>query len=63
MTVNVEKLSNPEARGVRHVTRGSDNIFEDLGFEKEEATKLLAETDPTIMERLVARQKSKGARI
>jgi hypothetical protein len=63
MTVSVKKLRNPEEHSVRHVTRGSDNIFEDLGFENEEATKLLAETDAAIMKRLDMRQKSKGTRI
>jgi hypothetical protein len=63
MTVIVEKLGNPKEHGVPHVTRGTDNLFEDIGFEHEEANQLLAETDAAIMKRLAACQKSKGARI
>jgi hypothetical protein len=59
MTVIVKKQSNPEEKVVEHITRGSDNIFADLGFEHEEAAKLLAETDAAVMKCLDMRQRSK----
>lgn len=38
----------------RHVTSVGGNIFADLGFEPEEAARLLAETDRVISEKLAS---------
>jgi len=40
----------------RHVTPVGGNIFADLGFEPEEATRLLAETDQAISEKLAIKE-------
>jgi hypothetical protein len=56
MTGKAKKPGHSDEHGVRHITRGSDNLFEDLGFERAEATHLLAETDAAILHRLAVRQ-------
>ena len=37
---------------ITHITPVGGNVFADLGFEPDEATKLLAETDAVISEKL-----------
>ena len=39
-----------------HITPVGGNVFADLGFEPEEAAKLLAETDAVISEKLVIKE-------
>lgn len=51
-----KKASARNAHGVVHITRGSDNIFEDLGFAPNEATELLEETDKLIASRMAMRE-------
>lgn len=40
-----------------HITPVGGNVFADLGFEPEEAAKLLADTDNVISEKLVIKEK------
>lgn len=41
--------------GVEHITRGSGNVFEDLGFSAAESAALLSETDAAIRQKLSLR--------
>ncbi|MDD2685575.1 MAG: hypothetical protein PHY62_05410 [Gallionella sp.] len=41
---------------ITHITPVGGNIFADLGFEPEEATRLLAETDQIISEKLAIKE-------
>lgn len=42
---------------IKHVTPAGGNIFSDLGFEPDEAEKLLVETDAIIAEKLAIQLK------
>ena len=50
------KQSSKKAHGRRHVTKPSDNIFADLGFEPKLAARLLAESDVIIEQKLALRR-------
>ncbi len=43
--------------GLKHITPADGNVFLDLGFEPEEAAKLLAETDKQISEKLANKER------
>ena len=58
---NEMKKNAGDNHGVRHITKGSGNVFADLGFDDQAATQLLKETDAAILQRQAIRESLAGA--
>ncbi|GAB2506023.1 helix-turn-helix domain-containing protein [Arenimonas alkanexedens] len=50
------KMKKPDEHGVAHVTRAGGNIFQDLGFGKDDAQRMHAQAHATVSQKLSIRE-------